>query len=88
MSDETIQVRNTESGALMEVVVLRKRADRIDVVIGEGQHSVTCELKPTRTGAAYAGQIMGREIVYERSLDEVRAEVEQAAPRIRRSRPR
>ena len=88
MSDETIQVRNTESGALMEVVVLRKRTDRIDVVIGEGQHSVTCELKPTRTGAAYVGNIMGREIVYERSLDEVKAEVEQAAPRIRRSRPR
>ena len=87
MSDEMIKVRNTESGDLMEVLVLRKRADRIDVVIGKGQHSVTCELTPTRTGAAYAGKIMGREIVYERSRDEVKAEVEQAAPGIRPSRP-
>ena len=87
MSDETIKVRNTESGDLMEVLVLRKRTDRIDVGIGKGQHSVTCELTPTRTGAAYAGSIMGREIVYERSRDEVKAEVEQEAPRIRPSRP-
>ena len=87
MSDETIRVRNTESGDLMEVLVLRKRAERIDVVIGKGQHSVTCELTPTRTGAAYAGSIMGREIVYERSRDEVKAELDQAAPRIRPSRP-
>lgn len=87
MSDETIKVRNTESGELMEVLVLRKRADRIEVVIGKGQHSVTCELTPTRTGAAYAGSVMGREIVYERSRDEIKAEVEQAAPRIRPSRP-
>ena len=87
MSDETIKVRNTESGDLMEVLVLRKRSDRIDVVIGKGQHSVTCELTPTRTGAAYAGKIMGREIVYEHSRDEVKAGLEQAAPRIRPSRP-
>ena len=87
MSDETIKVRNTESGDLMEVLVLRKRTEKIEVVIGQGQHSVTCELTPTRTGAAYAGSVMGREIVYERSRDEIKAEVEQAAPRIRPSRP-
>lgn len=87
MSDEMIKVRNTESGDLMEVLVLRKRVDRIEVVIGKGQHSVTCELVPTRTGAAYSGSIMGREIVYECSRDEVKAQVEQAAPRIRPSRP-
>ena len=87
MTDETIQVRNTESGAMMDVLVLRKRAECIEVVIGKGQHSVTCDLKPTRTGAAYSGSIMGREIVYERSLEDIRAEVEQAAPRIRPSRP-
>jgi hypothetical protein len=87
MADETIKVRNTESGDFMEVVVLRKRTDCIEVVIGKGQHSVTCELTPTRSGAAYSGSIMGREIVYERSRDEVKAEVDQAAPRIRPSRP-
>lgn len=87
MADESIKVRNTESGDLMEVLVLRKRADCIEVVIGKGQHSVTCELLPTRSGAAYSGSIMGRELVYERSREEVKADVEQAAPRIRASRP-
>jgi hypothetical protein len=87
MSDETIQVRNTASGDLMDVLVLRKRTECIEVVIGKGQHSVTCELTPTRTGAVYAGSVMGRELVYERSREQVKAEVEQAEPRIRPSRP-
>ena len=32
MTDETIQVRNTESGAMMDVLVFRKRAECIEVV--------------------------------------------------------
>ena len=87
MTDETIKVRNTESGDLMGVLVLRKRTDCIEVVIGKGQHSVTCELIPTRSGAAYSGKIMGRELVYERSRDAVKADIKQSAPRIRASRP-
>ena len=87
MSDEIIKVRNTESGDLMEVLVFRKQPERIEVVIGKGQHSMRCELKPTRTGQAYAGNVMGRELVYERSQQEVKAECDALQPRIRPSRP-
>lgn len=88
MSDETIKVRITESGEQVDVVVLRKRPDRIEVVLGKGQHNVTCELTPTRTGQAYAGRIMGREIVYERSREQVAADLERNRPGSRPSRPR
>lgn len=88
MNDETIKVRNTESGDTMDVVVVRKRVDRIEVVLGKGQHSVTCELTPTRTGQAYAGKIMGREIVYERSREDVQADLDRLDHTLRRSRPR
>jgi len=55
----------------MPVTVFSKRADRIDVVLGEGVHSVKCELLLTANGNAYAGSAMGREIVYERSRQQV-----------------
>jgi hypothetical protein len=86
MNDEKIKVRATESGDHLEVVVLRKRAESIEVVLGKGVHSVTCELTPTRTGAAYAGKVMGREIVYERSRDQVRADIDRLNPALRKSR--
>jgi hypothetical protein len=60
---------------VVEVVVLNKRAEAIEVVIGEGVHNMRCELKPTRNGMAYAGSIRGREIVYERSRAGVEADV-------------
>ena len=66
MNDEKIRVRVTESGQFLDVVVLNKRADRIQIVLGEGVHSVRCELVPTRNAQAYVGSAMGREIVYER----------------------
>jgi hypothetical protein len=75
MHNEKIKVRVTESGQIMDVLVYSKRADRIEVVIGEGVHSVKCELTPTRQGLSYAGSVMGREIVYERSRDDVAAEI-------------
>lgn len=76
MIEEKIVVRVTETGKTMEVAVFSKRQDRIEVVLGEGVHSVKCELTPTTSGAAYAGTVMGREIVYERSREQVRADVE------------
>ena len=88
MQDEKITVRAVESGQTMEVVVYKKRADRIEVVIGEGVHSVTCELTPTRNGMAYVGSVMGREIAYERSPEDVKADLARADPANRRSRPR
>ena len=86
MSPEKIRVRNTETGQVIEVVVFSKRAEAIEVVLGEGVHNVKCTLTPTRTGMAYAGKIMGREIVYERSRDQVQADIDRLNPRLRKPR--
>jgi hypothetical protein len=74
-STEKIKVRVTSTGQEVEVTVFSKRAEAIEVVIGEGTHSVRCTLTPTRNGLAYAGNAMGREIVYERSRAQVEAEL-------------
>ncbi len=83
MSIEKIKVRVTESGQTMDVVVLSKRPELIQVVLGEGVHSVKCELAPTRNGRAYAGAVMGREIVYERSREQVKADIDRVNPALR-----
>ena len=88
MNDEKIKVRATESGQVLEVVVLHKRAERIEVVLGAGVHSVRCELTPTRNGLAYAGNAMGREIVYERSRAQVQADIDRVNPTVRNLRRR
>lgn len=85
MHTEKIPVR-MENGRTMEVVVLSKRAGCIQVVIGEGTHSVRCELLPTRGGRAYSGTVMGREIVHERSTAEVQADLDRLNPDLRKSR--
>jgi len=85
MTGDTIKVRSTESGQTMDVVVLTKRAERIEVVLGTGAHSVRCALTPTRTGQAYAGSVMGREIVYERSRVQVQADIDKLNPVVRKS---
>jgi len=79
MNDEKIQVRVTSSGQLLEVVVLNKRIDNIQVVLGEGVHNVRCDLVPTRNGSAYVGNAMGRELVYERSRELVKSDLARAA---------
>ena len=88
MNSEKIKVRITDTGKTMEVVVLNKRIEFIDVVLGEGIHSVKCQLSPTRNGMAYAGSAMGREIVYERSRDQVKADLELFNPAAPKARPR
>jgi K+/H+ antiporter YhaU regulatory subunit KhtT len=75
----------TQSGQKMEVVVLSKRAERIEVVPGEGIHSVRCELVPTRNALAHVGSVMGREIVYERSRTQVQSDIDQVNPAPRHS---
>jgi len=85
MNPEKIAVRITETGRTMDVVVLNKRAERIEVVLGEGVHSVRCELTPTRNRLAYAGSAMGREIVYERSCADVKADIDRLNPALRGS---
>lgn len=75
MSDQKIDVRVTETDQIMPVTVFSKRPDKIEVILGEGVHSVKCELALTANGNAYAGSAMGREIVYERSREEVEADI-------------
>jgi len=87
MSHETIAVR-TEQGKILEVVVLSKRADVIWVVLGEGIHNVRCKLTPTHTGQAYVGSVLGRELVYERSVRQVQADIDREQQALFRTRPR
>lgn len=74
MADEKIAVR-TEAGKNLEVVVVSKNADAIWVVLGEGVHNVKCKLVPTNNGLAYAGSVMGREIIYARSVKQVKDDI-------------
>ena len=85
MNDEKIRVRITETGKTLDLVVLNKRVERIEVVVGEGQHSSRCALTPTRNGLAYAGSVMGREIIYERSRADVKADIDRVNPTLRHS---
>lgn len=86
MDAEKIKVRVTQTGQLMEVVVLSKRPELVQVVLGEGVHSVKCDLTPTRNANAYAGNVMGRELVYERSRDQVKADIDRLNPALREYR--
>lgn len=86
MNIEKIKVPDTDTGQLIEVVVFSKRVEHIEVVIGEGIHSVKCTRSPTRNGLAYAGSVMGRELVYERSRDQVEADIDRLNPTLRKSR--
>jgi K+/H+ antiporter YhaU regulatory subunit KhtT len=83
--EEKIKIK-TENGQTLEVVVLSKNANRIEVVIGEGVHNVRCALTPTRNEMAYVGSVMGREIVYERSRAQVQADIDRLDPRLKKSR--
>jgi hypothetical protein len=88
MTDEKIKVKVTETGQQVDVVVFSKRADLIEVVFGQGVHNVKAHLTPTRNGMAYAGSAMGREIVYERSREQVQADIDRLDPRLKNSRGR
>ena len=82
MHHEAIEVE-TENGDTLTVEVFSKHADRIVVIIGEGIHSVKCTLSPTPNGRAYAGSVMGRELVYARSPEQVQAELEMMNPNLK-----
>ncbi|MEP6482974.1 MAG: hypothetical protein ABJB01_00905 [Rudaea sp.] len=88
MDIEKIKVRITENDKTMDVVVLNKSAHRIQVVLGEGVHSVKCDLSPTSNRTAFSGKALGREIVYERSPEQVQADLDRIDPALKRSRPR
>ena len=86
MQNETITVTNTESEKSMDVVVFEKRASLITVIIGEGVHSMKCELSPTKNEQAYVGNVMGREMVFHRSREEVQADIDHDDPNLKHSR--
>lgn len=86
MENEKISVKMTETGKTMDVVVLSKRAECIQVVIGEGVHSVPCDMTPTRSRQAYVGNVMGREIVYEQSCEKVQERLDKVNPALKKSR--
>ncbi len=88
MDNEKIKVRVTETDRLMDVVVFSMHPEKIEVVLGEGVHSVKCELTLTANGNAYAGSAMGREIVYERTREQVVSDIEIATHDYRDSRRR
>ncbi len=88
MEPEKIKVRVTETGQTLDVVVYSKRADRIEIVLGEGIHNVKCELTPTRMALSYAGTVRGRELVYERSREQVQADLDKLNPKLREPRRR
>jgi len=50
MNDEKIKVRVTASGQTLDVVVLNKRLDKIEIVLGEGESRVE--------GASVAGNAL------------------------------
>jgi hypothetical protein len=74
MADEKIALR-MENGKTLSAVVVSKSAEALWVVIGEGLDNVKCKLAPTRNGLAYAGSIMGRELIFERSVKQVQADI-------------
>ncbi len=86
MQNETITVTNTESGITMDVVVFDKRVNQITVIIGEGVHSVKCNLTPTKNGQAYVGSVMGREIVFNCSREQVQVDLDRDNPALKKSR--
>ena len=88
MEPEKIKVRVTETGQTLDVVVYSKRAERIEIVLGEGIHNVKCELTPTRMGLSYSGSIRGRELIYERSREQVQADIDKLNPSLRGPRRR
>jgi len=88
MSEQKIQVRVTETDNLMPVTVFDKQVNKIEVVLGEGIHSVKCELLPNSIGNAYVGSAMGREIVYERSIEQVQQDIDVETHDYRDSRRR
>ena len=76
MDAEKIKVQ-AESGQILEVVVSSKQTDAIWIILGEGIHNAKCKLTPTRNSLAYAGSVLGREIIYERSVEQVRGDIAQ-----------
>ena len=62
-AETILVVARARNLGLSSFVSAGNRAAAIQVVLGEGVHSVRCTLTPTRNGLAYAGSARGRAIV-------------------------
>ena len=69
--DDKIKVE-TESGQMIDVTITSISPETIWVLVGDGPHASKCKLEPTRNQLAYAGSIMGRELIYSCSVEDVR----------------
>ena len=87
MADDKIDLR-MENGRTLSAVILSKSPESIWVVIGEGVDNVKCKLVPTRNSLAYAGSIMGRELIYERSVKQVQSDIVKEQQILDRYRPK
>lgn len=67
----------TETDQQLEVEVTSYKADAIWILVGQGEHSSKCKLVPSRNQLAYVGSVMGRELIYKRSVKQVRADLQQ-----------
>jgi len=74
MTSDNIKVKS-ESGKSIDVVVTEMTPQAIWIAIGEGIHNVKCKLVPTDNGRAYVGSVMGREVIYERSVEEIKKDL-------------
>jgi len=84
MENEKIKLV-TEKGQEIEALVYSKSKHHIEVVVGEGVHSVRCTLTPASNATAYVGSLMGRELIFKRTPDEVQSDIDSANPELRRS---
>ena len=71
----------TETDQQLEVDVTSYKADAIWILVGKGEHSIKCKLVPSRNQLAYVGSVMGRELIYQRSLKQVRENLQQMGNR-------
>ena len=67
----------TETDQVLDVDVTSYKADAIWILVGKGEHSVKCKLTPSRNELAYVGSVMGRELIYKRSVKQVRVDLQQ-----------
>lgn len=65
----------TETDQQLEVDVTSYKADAIWILVGTGEHSVKCKLMPSRNQLAYVGSVMGRELIFKRSVKQVREDL-------------
>lgn len=75
MHNQTITVTVTDTGKEMELVVMDYTEKKIRVVLGEGIHSTAIMLMPTKLGLSFSGTIMGKELIYAKSVADVADEI-------------